>query len=886
MAGFFRTGGRSIFMCGTVLLTTCYHPPHERTPEWDLANGEERPDRLTAQQELAEFVPQGPGDFSPDPSLNPALDPLPPILDISEETIVTEEAPLPPSEFNPDPGMGAGTAPQPAGSGGVAGAEVEAPGANPFFSDDPIGGNDRFFSRDAAVPEKFPSFVPDIPDHLRLPRQGVTQRRLEAEFVGGGAIDRYEADISGPLLLPRRGVRYEERIFEHWHAEHHEHVEDAPNTTSIEDRYRIPTGIWERYLDDDLAETPYERPTPYLWHPYYQSIYKGDVPVIGSDIFVSLTLQNITDVEIHEIPLPAGISTARAGNAEFYGRGDQGIIVSNTGVVVDIFRGETSFKPVEWLFRINPVVNTNYIYGYETTVVSPDPRGLEVETAVAPDFFGSGAGPVVPVAPVSGGMGMVAAPAISFADNPGAVNPGDINAFLDLLFSPAFATPTNIAPTNIAPANVAPNNPPAANAAAIPSVVPNTGVANSDFTNTRATERYEQQVGLQQFFFEAHLLDLSENYDFAALRVGTQIFNADFRGHVFFDANWGYRFTGNLLKNRLQYNIAFFDLFEKESFSELNTFDDRNQNVFVANVYYQDFLFEGYTAQLNFLANWDNGTDSGLIYDSAGNIVRPAPIGTVAPHDLEAYYIGWNGEGHIGRANISHSLYHVFGTDDLNGVAGREVDISAWMAALELSVDTDWMRHKLTLFYASGDDDATDNKATGWDAIVDNPNLIGGPASYWQRQGFNLGGTGVALKQRLSLIPDLSSNKFLGQSSFVNPGIFIVGIGEEWELTPKVRAFANLNYLMFMDTDTLSSALVTDEIDREIGWDLSFGVQYRPFLTDNVRLIAGLGMLFPGAGFKDIYRTTSPGVPGFSPIDPEEAPDVLYSAFFSATLTF
>lgn len=805
-------------MCGTVLLTTCYHPPHERTPDWDLADGEKRPDRLSAQQALAEVDPQSPALFSPDPSLNPELPPLPPVYEITEETIITEEAPLPPAEFNPDPGMGADRVEAVPDAGAVVGEDPFDAGR--FFKNDAGGGDDRFFRRDAAVPEEFPKFIPDIPDGLQLPRQGVTQRKLDAELVGGGPVERYEADIDGPLLLPRRGVRYEERIFEHWHSGHHEHVKDAPNMKSIEDRYRVPTGVWDRYADDNVAETPYERATPYLWHPYYQSVYKGDLPVIGSDIFASITLQNISDFEVHDIPLPSGVSTARPFNAEFYGRGDQAIVVSNTGVVVDLFRGETSFKPVEWLFRINPVYNTNYIYGYETTVVSPDPRGLGVDTG--------------------------AAPGNNFGMNPGAVNPGDIDAFLDPLLFPA----------------------------------------DSDFTNTRATERFEDRIGLQQFFFEAHLLDLSENYDFAALRVGTQIFNADFRGHVFFDANWGYRLTGNLQKNRIQYNIAFFDLFEKESFSELNTFDDRNQNVFVANVYYQDFLFEGYTAQLNFLANWDQGSDSGIIYDSAGNIVRPSPIGTVAPHDLDAYYLGWNGEGKIGRANISHSLYHVFGTDDLNGVAGRSVDISAWMAAMEVSVDTDWMRHKLTLFFASGDDDATDSKATGWDAIVDNPNFIGGPASYWQRQGFNLGGTGVALKQRLSLIPDLSSNKFLGQSSFVNPGIFIVGLGEEWELTPKVRAFANLNYLVFMETDAIASSLVTDEIDREIGWDLSFGVQYRPFLTDNVRLVAGLGMLFPGAGLKDIYRTSSPGVSGFSPANAQDTPDVLYSAFFSATLTF
>ena len=558
----------------------------------------------------------------------------------------------------------------------------------------------------------------------------------------------------------------------------------------------------------------YERNTPYLWHPYYQSVLKGDLPIIGQDIFASLTLQNTTDIEVHDIPIPSGVSSSRPNSSEFYGRGDQTVINSNTSLTFDLFKGETSFKPVEWLFRIQPVFNTHYLSGYEANVVSPDPRGIGQATSNPPDNSGIG-------------------------------SPGDLDAFLDPLIGPA-------------PGNR---------------------------RNTRATERFDSQVGLQQFFFESHLLDLSENYDFAALRVGTQTFNADFRGHVFMDSNWGYRLFGNYQKNRIQYNLALFDLFAKESFSDLNTFDDRNQNVFVANIYCQDFLTEGYTAEFSFLANWDNGSRAGLVYDSAGNIVRPSPIGTVVPHDLQAYYLGWNGEGHLGRANISHSLYHVFGKDDLNGLAGRSVEIDAWMAAMEVSVDTDWMRHKFVLFCASGDDDTTDGKATGWDSIVDNPNFIG-PFSYWQRQGMNLGGTAVALKQRLSLIPELSSNKFLGQSNFVNPGIFIAGLGEEWELTPRLKAFANLNYLLFMDTNSIATALLTEDISREIGWDLSFGVEYRPFLTDNLKLNVGMGMLFPGAGFKDIYSAASTGVPGYTPSNSQGVEDVFYSGFLSATMTF
>ena len=110
--------------------------------------------------------------------------------------------------------------------------------------------------------------------------------------------------------------------------------------------------------------------------------------------------------------------------------------------------------------------------------------------------------------------------------------------------------------------------------------------------------------------------------------------------------------------------------------------------------------------------------------------------------------------------------------------------VSAWMAAAELSVDTNWMRHKLVLFCASGDDNATDGKAEGWDSIIDNPNFIGGPFSYWQRQGPNLGGSALLLTQRLSLLPNMRSNKFLGQSNFVNPGIFIAGRGVAVDAVP------------------------------------------------------------------------------------------------------
>ena len=310
--------------------------------------------------------------------------------------------------------------------------------------------------------------------------------------------------------------------------------------------------------------------------------------------------------------------------------------------------------------------------------------------------------------------------------------------------------------------------------------------ASDDLTGTARTQRLRSFAALQQAFIELHIADLSDTYDFLASRFGNQVFNSDFRGFIFNEVNLGARFFGNYDNNRLQYNLAVFDMREKDSNSELNTFDARDQRVLVANVYRQDFLFPGYTTQFSFHANFDEGD---IHYDENDNITRPAPIGTVRPHDLRAYYLGWAGDGHIGKLNIDHAFYQALGSDDFNGIAGRRTGIDARMGALELSLDHDWARYKASFFYASGDDDPNDESAEGFDSIVDNPNFTGGPFSYYVRQGFNFGGTAVSLKTRNSLLPSLRTSKNEGQANFVNPGVFVYGLGTELELTPKLRSF-------------------------------------------------------------------------------------------------
>ncbi len=383
---------------------------------------------------------------------------------------------------------------------------------------------------------------------------------------------------------------------------------------------------------------------------------------------------------------------------------------------------------------------------------------------------------------------------------------------------------------------------------------------------------------------DIHLKDLSDNYDFMTLRVGNQPFNADFRGFLFNDVNLGARLFGNFDDNLCQYNLAGFDLREKDTDSELNTFNSRDQYVAVANLYRQDFLWPGYTAEWSFLANFDHG---GTHYDANGFLVRPEPLGTVRPHDVTAYYLGWGGDGHIGRFNLTHQFYQAFGHDDFNGLAGHPVDINAQMAALEVSYDRDWARYKASFFYASGDGNTTGGTASGFDTIVDNPNFTGGPFSFWTRQGFNLGGTMVNLKTPDSLVPDLRTSKTEGQANLVNPGVYIFGLGAEFDLTPKLRSFLNANYIRFAETDPLQTALLTAKVSSDVGWDLSLGFQYRPLLTDNIIISTGFGVLIPGQGYRDIYNTNPNPVPGFDGGGPSANSSAFpYSGLIAVTFTY
>jgi len=384
------------------------------------------------------------------------------------------------------------------------------------------------------------------------------------------------------------------------------------------------------------------------------------------------------------------------------------------------------------------------------------------------------------------------------------------------------------------------------------------GIINVDVRE--GTSRFDtKSASLQDAFFEYRLKDLSPNFDVLFLRVGIQSFSSDFRGFIYVEEQPGARLFGNLHNNKWEYNLAYFYHLEKDTNSGLNKFQKRHQQVTVANLYLQDFLgFEGYTTEFSFHYNKE---DNDFVFDRNGFLVRPAPFGGVhslgqlQPHHLKAFYLGWAGQGHFRRLNVSHAFYQAGGKDSRNPLASRAITINAQMAAAELSYDRDWLRFRGSFFYASGDANPRDGRGRGFDSIVDSPTFAGGIFSFWNREGIRLTGSGVALTSGLSLLPALRSSnlKELSQSQFINPGIWLYNAGIDIEMTPKMRGFINVNYLRFDRTEPLELLLFQAPIRHGIGVDYSFGVSYRPPLSDNVVILAGVSSLQPGEGFRDIY---------------------------------
>ncbi len=375
---------------------------------------------------------------------------------------------------------------------------------------------------------------------------------------------------------------------------------------------------------------------------------------------------------------------------------------------------------------------------------------------------------------------------------------------------------------------------------------------------SKPTHRFDHFVGVQEAFLDYHFRNVSDRFDFDSVRIGIQPFQADFRGFLFNDNQLGVRFFGNRDNNRFQYNFGGFWRLEKDTNSGLNAVlqAPRDDFVFYANAYRQDFLIPALTSQVTFVWNANREADD-IRIDDNGFPVRPALLGSLRGRDYDVFYVGYNADGRIGRINLTGSAYYAFGEDRNSFFTDRPADINAWFGALEASYDRDWMRFRLSAAYASGDADPYDDTEGGYDAIFENPVFAGADTSYWIRQTipFAGGGRAIAVNGRNGLLNSLRSSKEQGQSNFNNPGLMLLGAGADFDLTPEFRISANANHLWFEDTTTLQALRNEGSIPRAIGWDLSTAAIWRPKATQNIVARLSAAALVSGNGFDDLFTS-------------------------------
>jgi hypothetical protein len=374
--------------------------------------------------------------------------------------------------------------------------------------------------------------------------------------------------------------------------------------------------------------------------------------------------------------------------------------------------------------------------------------------------------------------------------------------------------------------------------------------------------RDQSFLGMQEGFIDYHIRNVSEYYDFDSVRVGIQPFNADFRGFVFQDNQLGIRFFGDRDDNRWQYNLAFFRRLEKDTNSGLNSLGQalRKDDVFVANLFRQDFPVPGFTSQIVYLRN-NNFEDHTVHYDRDGFLVTPAQIGDNRGYSYDVNYLGLNGDGHFGRINLTGSAYWAFGHLSHNQFSpdpqNDGAHINAFFAAAEPSIDFDFVRVRGSGVFQSGDSNPKGGHATGFDSIFENPQIAGSDTSYFIRQSIPfIGGGGVGLNQPNGILADLRSSKLEGQSNFINPGLLLAGVGTDTDILPELRLSTNFNYLRFVDVAPLKFLRNQGNIAHEIGYDLSAALTWRPLDTQNIIFRASAAVLLPGDGLRSIYNTS------------------------------
>jgi hypothetical protein len=390
-------------------------------------------------------------------------------------------------------------------------------------------------------------------------------------------------------------------------------------------------------------------------------------------------------------------------------------------------------------------------------------------------------------------------------------------------------------------------------------------------TDGEAASTTANTFGAQALFVESHLRDVSANYDFDSIRVGIQAVDSDFRGFILSDQPVGIRVFGTRDNDVYQYNIGLFRPLPKNT-ARQDEFGAGlpDNDILLANLYIQDLFVQGLNSEVLFIydRNRAPGTEI-LAQPQPGN--GSAMFVDGAHHNYDVAYLGYSVDGHLGRWNLTGSLYELLGVEEQSEFGVSHTHVQANFAAAELSRDFDWVRLRASGLYASGDSNPFDKSAHGFDGISVSALFAGADSSFFIHQQLPLALNQINLKVRDSFYPDLRSAAAPGQSNFENPGLRLVGLGTDLDFSPALRLSFDANHLWFDQTATLTDILGRAIPGRNIGTDVSFDLFYRPLDSQNIIMRLTAARLLAS---QDTRVLT-----GGSGSDP-------FSAFFNLILTY
>jgi len=304
------------------------------------------------------------------------------------------------------------------------------------------------------------------------------------------------------------------------------------------------------------------------------------------------------------------------------------------------------------------------------------------------------------------------------------------------------------------------------------------------------------------------------------VRLGIQPFNSDHAGLVYNDSDRGVVYHGTL--GEVGCNLAYFAKSYDDAVSQLNTENGRPWHVIIANL-------EIPVGQMQVIPSFHYSID------------RTGPVET------NVGYLGVSAAGMLGPLQVLGAGYWAFGEQTGGMVNPVEQTVEAYQMLFDIGyplLEGKVIPH-VGFFMGSGDDDPTDRRARGFDAIYDR-------VSAW---GYNH----YVIKNRINLGPGslaransglFTLRDFDEPANFVNPGIVALNFGLTTQWTEQLTTDFNIGPAILPES-AVPELVLGRRIANDVGWAINLNGTL--VVSENVSVLGGLAAFIPEAGATDIF---------------------------------